>query len=177
MSGDLATPVRTFSHGCSGGQPRWSEGRSAPLTCLLGVVPAEDNFSGLFINVLFGPFEVIVQLFRENYQNLPLGLLGIALVMEPPGISGVQQFRVMSFLPVSQTMALPHGDLSVNQDFVGVMDNSVQNGLCNSAAFLKIRMQPLVPVSRLVLGAEDHILTNEIRGNANEREPGPCFQR
>ena len=72
MSGDLATPVRTFSHGCSGGQPRWSEGRSAPLICLLGVVPAEDNFSGLFINVLFGPFEAIVQLFRENYQNLPL---------------------------------------------------------------------------------------------------------
>ena len=92
MSGDLATPVRTFSHGCSGGQPRWSEGRSAPLTCLLGVVPAEDNFSGLFIDVLFGPFEAIVQLFRENYQNLPLGLLGIALVMEPSGISGVQQF-------------------------------------------------------------------------------------
>ena len=53
---------------------------------------SEDNFSGLFINVLFGPFEAIVQLFRENYQNLPLGLLGIALVMEPPGISGVQQF-------------------------------------------------------------------------------------
>ena len=74
-------------------------------------------------------------------------------------------------------MALPHGDLSVNQDFVGVMDNPIQNGLCNSAAFLRIRMQPLVPVSRLVLGAEDHILTNEIRGNANEREPGPCFQR
>lgn len=62
----------------------------------------------------------------------------------------------MSFLPVSQTMALPHGDLSVNQDFVGVMDNPVQNGLCNSAAFLRIRMQPLVSVSRLVLGAEDH---------------------
>ena len=36
------------------------------------------------------------------------------------------------------------------------MDNSVQNSLCNSAAFLRIRMQPLVPVSRLVLGAEDH---------------------
>ena len=86
---------------------------------MLGVVPAEDNFSGLFINVLFGPFEAIVQFFRENHQNLPFSLLGIAFVMEPPSISGVQQF--MSFLPVSQTMALPHGDLSVNQDFAGVM--------------------------------------------------------
>lgn len=71
-------------------------------------------------------------------------------------VSSNSRARAMSFIPVSQTMALPHGDLSVNQDFVGVMDNPVQNGLCNSAAFLRIRMQPLVPVSRLVLGAEDH---------------------
>ena len=59
---------------------------------MLGVVLAEDNFSGLFINVLFGPFEAIVQFFRENHQNLPFSLLGIALVMKPSGISGVQQF-------------------------------------------------------------------------------------
>ena len=158
MSGDLATPVRTFSHGCSGGQPRWSEGRSAPLTCLLGVVPAEDNFSGLFINVLFGPFEAIVQLFREIFKISRLACSALRLLWNHQAylVSSNSRVRVMSFLPVSQTMALPHGDLSVNQDFVGVMDNPVQNGLCNSAAFLRIRMQPLVPVSRLVLGAEDH---------------------
>ena len=39
-------------------------------------------------------------------------------------VSSNSRVRVMSFLPVSQTMALPHRDLSVNQDFVGVMDLS-----------------------------------------------------
>ena len=41
-------------------------------------------------------------------------------------------------LQVSQTMPFPHGDLSINQDFVSIVDNAVHNRLENRAAVIKV---------------------------------------
>ena len=65
-----ATPARTFSHGVTGfrphrhgAEPQWSEGPLDPSELFLGVVPAGDDFSGLLINVLLGPFVAVIGFF------------------------------------------------------------------------------------------------------------------
>lgn len=59
-------------------------------------------------------------------------------------------------LSTSQAMPFPHGDLSINQDLIGIVENPVQDRLGNGAALIRIWMEPFIPVPRLVLCAEDH---------------------
>lgn len=59
-------------------------------------------------------------------------------------------------LSASQAMPFPHGDLSINQDLIGIVENPVQDRLGNGAALIRIWMEPFIPVPRLVLCAEDH---------------------
>ena len=66
-SAPAATPARTFSHGVTefqprrhGAEPQWSEGRLSPSELFLGVVPAGNDFSGLFVNVLFRPSGAVI---------------------------------------------------------------------------------------------------------------------
>ena len=53
-------------------------------------------------------------------------------------------------------MPFPHGDLSINQDLIGIVENPIQDRLGNGAALIRIWMEPFIPVPRLVLCAEDH---------------------
>ena len=61
--GDLATPSRSKATPVPEISHNGQRGRLAPLSCFLGVVPAGDNLSGL---------------------------LGVALIVEPPTVFGVQ---------------------------------------------------------------------------------------
>ena len=54
-------------------------------------------------------------------------------------------------LSASQAMPFPHGDLSINQDLIGIVENPVQDRLGNGAALIRIWMEPFIPVPRLVL--------------------------
>ena len=49
-------------------------------------------------------------------------------------------------LSASQAMPFPHGDLSINQDLIGIVENPVQDRLGNGAALIRIWMEPFIPV-------------------------------
>ena len=55
----------------------------------------------------------------------------------------------------SQAVSFPHGDLAINQDLVGIVNDTVHNSLGNGAAVIRVRINALVLFFRIVLGAED----------------------
>lgn len=82
------------------------------------------------------------------------------LIKRDAGIDVSSIWRVIVIsdtgLSASQAMPFPHGDLSINQDLIGIVENPVQDRLGNGAALIRIWMEPFIPVPRLVLCAEDH---------------------
>lgn len=92
-------------------------------------------------------------------------------------VSSIFRVRVISALPVSQAVSFPHGDLSVNQYLVGIVDDPVQDGLGNGTALLGIGVEPLVPITRLVLGAEDHGTLAAPGQSTSMASPGLCWMR
>ena len=61
----------------------------------------------------------------------------------------------MSRLQALKAMALTHGDLAVNEDVIGVVDDAVHNSLGDGTGFLGTGIDPLIPLAGVVLGAED----------------------
>ena len=52
-------------------------------------------------------------------------------------------------------MPFSHGDLAINQDLVGIVDDTVHNRFGNGAAVIRVGINTLIPFFRIVLGAED----------------------
>lgn len=55
-----------------------------------------------------------------------------------------------------QTVAFPHGDVALNQDLIGVVDDTVHDCLGYRTSGVGIGVNTGIPALRLVLGAEDH---------------------
>ena len=52
-------------------------------------------------------------------------------------------------------MALPHGNLTINQDVIGIVDNVVHNSLGNGAGLFETGVHTLISFAGVILGAED----------------------
>ena len=65
LHGDLATVSRTFCHTVTEQSHIGQRGCHTPPTFSSGFIPAGYNLSRLLINVLLGPFIVIIRLLRE----------------------------------------------------------------------------------------------------------------
>ena len=55
-----------------------------------------------------------------------------------------------------QTVAFPHGDVALNQDLIGVVDDTVHDCLGYRTSGVGIGVNTGIPALRLVLSAEDH---------------------
>ena len=60
---------------------------------------------------------------------------------------------------VSQSMAFPHRNSSTDHDVVGIMDDSIHNGLGDRTVTARIGVDALVPPVCLILRTEDHGFT------------------
>lgn len=100
----------------------------------------------------------LIGVIGEQLQDLPFGLFGISFTPEPKCVLRIQQFSGQPHirLPYFSNRDVPLWIFSVYQDLIGIVNDSVQNSLCDSAVFFRIGMHALVPVSRFILGAEDH---------------------
>ena len=52
-------------------------------------------------------------------------------------------------------MVLAHGDTAANRDGVGLVDDSVHDGVGNRAVLVGIGVNAFIPAVRIILGAED----------------------
>lgn len=61
----------------------------------------------------------------------------------------------MSRIQTPETVALSHRDLSVNEYVIGIVDDTVHNGLGDGASLLGDGIDSLIPFAGVILGAEN----------------------
>ena len=153
--------------GCAGG-PRWFAEEIAPGP-RLAMIPAQRGILSVrktgTRGRAFPPPPATPTSRRERQDGLcPRTVRGRESVYEDspfktglPADESRSHIRVQSqFLHAFEAVPFPHGHLTVNQNVIGVMDNSVHDGLGNRTAVRRLGADASVPLACVVLRTENH---------------------
>ena len=91
-------------------------------------------------------------LFQPLFFFQPLVSVGAILGTRFQGLLRSASYRHLTVQP----MTLPHGNSAVNEDVVGVVDDSVHDRFGDRAVVIGVWIDPFVPSRHIELRAEDH---------------------